>query len=856
MKYMTFGGEFVFKYAILVPALNREKILAEYITPFGLDPKQVIAFDLEKTGKTTPVTVMKTYIEELVQSLTELQVQYAIVGDAAYFKTFAKVPKAEARLGYVDKAAYGDLYLTYVPNFTQVFYDPEKIRNKIQLGIYAMLSHDKGGYKDPGTGIIKQATYPKGVQAIKEALQRLYDMDVPLTCDIEAYSLKHYDAGIGTIAFAWNQHEGIAFPVDMCLESEAIRAMLKAFFTEFNNKIIWHNISFDVYVLIYQLFMDHVEDTEGLLYGQDVMLKNWDDTKLISYLATNSCAGNKLSLKELAQEFAGNYAVDDIDDITKIPLDELLEYNLVDCLSTWYVYNKHLPTMIEDLQEDIYDNLFKPAIFDIIQMQLTGLPICMDKVEEAAEIMEANRDDAVKRILSTQLLEDYEYIRKRNWVKTKNETLKKKRVTIDDFPEKEKFNPNSGPQLIGFLYEFIGLPVIDYTDTKQPSTSKDTLKKLKSHTTDLEVIGILDALLDFTDVNIIITTFIKAFRMAYRGPSGQYYLFGNFNLGGTVSGRLSSSKPNLQNIPSNSKYAKIVKECFRTINGWLFSGLDFSSLEDRISALTTKDPNKLKVYTDGYDAHCLRAYSYFTEEMPDIDPNSVDSINSIEKKYKSLRQDGKGPTFALTYQGTYLTLMNNCGFSKELAQHIEAQYKKLYVVSIQWVSDKLDQAGKDGYVTAAFGLRVRTSLLRQVIRGTRVTPFEAEAEGRTAGNALGQSWGLLNTRASVAFMRRVRASKYRLNVRPCAHIHDAQYFIIKEDLETILWVNKVLVEEVQWQDHPDIYHPDVKIGGVFGIFFPSWAHEMTLPNGCTEEQFFTVQQKHFEKLKEDNVPLV
>lgn len=52
--------------------------------------------------------------------------------------------------------------------------------------------------------------------------------------------------------------------------------------------------------------------------------------------------------------------------------------------------------------------------------------------------------------------------------------------------------------------------------------------------------------------------------------------------------------------------------------GWIFAGADFASLEDYISALTTRDPNKLKVYIDGYDGHCLRAYAYFPERMPDI----------------------------------------------------------------------------------------------------------------------------------------------------------------------------------------------------------------------------------------------
>ncbi|TGW14442.1 hypothetical protein EIL50_05525, partial [bacterium NHP-B] len=88
----------------------------------------------------------------------------------------------------------------------------------------------------------------------------------------------------------------------------------------------------------------------------------------------------------------------------------------------------------------------------------------------------------------------------------------------------------------------------------------------------------------------------------YCEEDGAYYIFGNFNLGGTVSGRLSSSGPNLQNIPSSgTPYAKMIKKCFVAPPGFIFVGADFASLEDRISALTTRDPMKLKVYTDGYD---------------------------------------------------------------------------------------------------------------------------------------------------------------------------------------------------------------------------------------------------------------
>lgn len=74
----------------------------------------------------------------------------------------------------------------------------------------------------------------------------------------------------------------------------------------------------------------------------------------------------------------------------------------------------------------------------------------------------------------------------------------------------------------------------------------------------------------------------------------------------------------MQNLPSGSEYGKAIKKCVQAPKGWLFVGSDFSSLEARINALLTKDPNKLKVYTDGFDSHSFNAYSFWKEQMPDI----------------------------------------------------------------------------------------------------------------------------------------------------------------------------------------------------------------------------------------------
>uniref|UniRef100_A0AAU6VZW9 DNA polymerase n=1 Tax=Pseudomonas phage Arace01 TaxID=3138526 RepID=A0AAU6VZW9_9VIRU len=877
MAYLHYSADEKDEYPVvlLTQVIRKDEIKKYYLDPFpwmDKDDLMVLSLHQSKEKKKTPMGEMRQYIaEELVPIFEQLKTQYVLVADAEYFKALTKLPKTDPYAGYAVDCEYGDFKVIYVPNYKAMFYDPIKVTKGIEQGMNALLKHAEGDYQDPGTSIIHFAEYPRTTEDIKQWLIKLLAMDCPLTIDIEGFALKHNKAGIGSISFAWNKHEGIAFPVDYTddpwsegegnkkiqhygrnVRNEPVRELLRWFFVELSKKAIYHNIAFDVYVLIYQLFMKDILDTEGLLYGLEVMLKNWDCTKLISYVATNSCAGNKLGLKDQAQEFAGNYAVEEIKDITRIPMDKLLTYNLVDSLSTWFVHEKRVPGMIQDRQEDFYQNIFQPATVDVIQMQLTGMPVNMVRVNEVGILLEKDRDNAVARMNQSKIVQAYQYQRKEEWVNERNTKLKTKVVTLADADEEMKrkksvvrWNPNSPIQLQELLYNILALPVIAYTDSKQPSCDADTLKALKNHTDKQEVKDLLDALLDFAAVSTILQTFLPALKNSAMGPDGWHYMFGNFNLGGTVSGRLSSSKPNMQNLPANSRYAKLIKSCFQAPPGWLLMGLDFASLEDRISALTSKDPNKLKVYTDGYDGHSLRTFAYFPDQCVGI-IDTVESINSIQWKFKDLRYESKAPTFALTYQGTYKTLMTNCGFSESKAKLVEARYHELYVVSDAWVDSKLQQASKDGYITAAFGLRVRTPLLHQVIRGTRQTPFQAEAEGRTAGNALGQSWCLLNSRAGSEFMGKVRASEQRLNIRPCAQIHDAQYFLVKDDIDTVMYCNEHLVKAVQWQDDPEIWHDEVKLGGDLSLFYPDWSKEAVIPNGATADQIYGVIQEHMD----------
>ncbi len=278
--------------------------------------------------------------------------------------------------------------------------------------------------------------------------------------------------------------------------------------------------------------------------------------------------------------------------------------------------------------------------------------------------------------------------------------------------------------------------------------------------------------------------------------------------------------------------------------GWIFAGADFNSLEDYISALTTKDPAKLDVYLKGFDGHCLRAAYYFQEQLIaeglNINLSDPKSVNSLKKmpqyggKDHPFRQESKAPTFALTYQGTWRTLVSNLGWDEKKSKAIEANYHMLYAVSDEYIRVRLEQASKDGYAAVAFGLRVRCPLLAQVVFGADRMPSEAAAEGRTLGNAMGQSYGLLNNRAAVDFWQKVWASPYRYDILPVALIHDAIYMVIKAEPAVVEFANRELIASMRWQELPEIQHPTVKLGAALDLFWPDWAHPITLPNDADQ----------------------
>lgn len=626
MRYQIFTDEVQESYdiAILIKptSFDKDSLMKFYIKEFeflGIDPSRIIAYTLEYTGGKVTAAHAKEYLKELVPVLEDLQVKYLYCADAAYFKLLAKQKKAEVHLGYQFPVADTDMIVTLGINHSSIKYHPENLY-KLRLSVQTVKDIIDENFNELGTSIIHDSYFPDSVDDIRTALFYLHSCD-SLTCDIEAYSLAFNEAGIGTIAFAPNKNQGIAFAVDYATNHEPnypVRELLKEFFDTYEGNLKFHNAGYDVKVLIYNLYMKDLLDVEGTLKGIETLARDIDDTQIIAYLATNSAHKPPLNLKHLAHEFTGNYAEDDIKDIRKIPLPQLLKYNLVDCLATWFVFDKHMPEVIETDQMDCYQGIMLDSLRLLLQTELSGMPISLEHVKEVKETLETTVKNSFKVFDGFDEVKEAEENLRAQALEKANKKLKVKVHTIDmEKYQKMKFNPNSGQQLQELLFNVMDLPVLSFTDTGQPSTGGDEIEVLLNHCTDKQK-PLLQAILDFMGVAKILSSFIPAFESALDKGHSVHYLHGSFKIGGTVSGRLSSSNPNMQNIPSGSTYGKLIKECFRAPPGYIFCGADFASLEDRINALLTKDTNKLKVYTDNYDGHCLRAFSYWPERFPEV----------------------------------------------------------------------------------------------------------------------------------------------------------------------------------------------------------------------------------------------
>ncbi len=567
-----------------------------YLKPLakeGITEESVILLPLMyNTASKVYAKTAKAYLNKLVTNFPATT-KNIIIADSSYFKFITGAAKVSTHYGSTlpgKHPGYTQFTCTYVPNYKSLFKQPENAK-LIELGIKAIA----------GTSAsvrIDSAEFGFKYGSDRELLDSLYKYPV-LAADIETTGL-HITSTPVSISFAWSEHEGIA--IDISVNGWYYT---KKFLETYKGKLVFHGGLYDAKLLIRNWWMEHESDWGGMLEGLQYF-KDFDDTLLMAYLAKNSTTHVGLGLKELALEYVGNYAIE-IQDITKYTKKEILNYNLIDTLGTFYLYKKYQ----EQLTSRTYLEILQPSIYTLLKIMIVGLPLNHERVKEVNKIFNAKEKVLREQIQTNNCVISFTDILQKDACEKANAKLKKLVKPLSDFKDVE-FNPGSHIQIAKLLFDTEKLPVLETTKAGAASTGGDVLEDLKNHTKNQDVLDLLVFLQELADITKINGTFISAFMKE------KDFLHGSLKLGATQSSRLAGSDPNLTNLPAHGPMGKITKSCVEAPKNWLFAAADFDALEEKVGAILSKDPNRIKVYTDGFDGHSMRAQKYYADQMPDI----------------------------------------------------------------------------------------------------------------------------------------------------------------------------------------------------------------------------------------------
>lgn len=397
------------------------------------------------------------------------------------------------------------------------------------------------------------------------------------------------------------------------------------------------------------------------------------------------------------------------------------------------------------------------------------------------------------------------------------------------------FNPGSSQQKQKF-FAWLGEESETISErTGNDSWSRAEVERLNAMTPDEGLVEFTSALIDHSYASIVKSNFINAF-YSYT-VNGR--LHGNYNLLGALSGRFTSNSPNMQNTPSSrSIFSKPVKRCFTAPEGYIVGTIDYSGLEDVALANLTLDNNKLAVLTEGLDGHCMASYFYRPEEVGELLPEKYDDMKDAVRAFKKLVDEGderlknirsgdKQISFGLAY---------GCGPAK-VAKAIKGPLERGVELHRAYHQDLYPQvtAFREEYI-------LPTVLKNQWLHlglGFRLYSDNPNQEIRTLNNASFQFWSILAILTINKLHQLIDEKKYENDIQVTATIHDSIYFIIRDDVEIIKWLNDVLVpvmtvDYIENQTVPN--SAELEIG-------PDWAEVYPIRNNATEEEIKEVRSE-------------
>ena len=421
--------------------------------------------------------------------------------------------------------------------------------------------------------------------------------------------------------------------------------ILKEIFEDGNIKKYGYKTSTD-YLLLKQLGIT----TKGIVYDAEIAVYDLDPSNM------------KYKMEDVAYQYL-DFSIEEYIKGLGIKKEEqinLFEENsksneyekTLNALNAYLIQKLYEKTIkeIKNLNEmDLFNNIEMPLVEVLAEMQYEGIKIEKDKLESFGVELKQNIDELTKEIYDLS---------------------------------GQEFNINSTKQLGEILFEKLKLPVVKKTKTGY-STDVDVLEKLKSEH------PIIEKILEYRSLTKLNSTYVEGLKPYINKVTGRIHSY--FHQTITATGRISSTEPNLQNIPTRIELGKRLRKAFVPKEGYVFIDADYSQIELRVLAHISQDENMINAFKHDEDIHKQAASNVFN--VP------------IEEVTKEQRSHAKAVNFGIVYGISDFGLGEQIGVSRKKAKDYINQYLEKYSGIKKFMDDIVEKAKEQGYVETLFNRR-------------------------------------------------------------------------------------------------------------------------------------------------------
>lgn len=458
--------------------------------------------------------------------------------------------------------------------------------------------------------------------------------------DTETTGLDPFNSKLVGISFCWQK--GIAHYLPAETAKEAREELAKIFASE-KIKKIGHNLKFDIEIL-----NEFGLNTDGIYF----------DTMIASYILNPG--HRQHSLDTLAFVELG-YQMQPIEELigkgkdqicmSDVEIGKICWYSCEDADISWQLYKKFSSELQKENMAGLFHKLEMPLVKVLAQIEKNGVKV----------------DGEFLKTLS----KEYD---------KKIKALEKKIHTLAGI----EFNVSSPMQLKEVLFEKLQISVKGISKTKTGiSTAASELEKLQgTH-------PIIDLIMEYRETTKLKSTYLDALPKLINTHDGRVHT--SFNQTITATGRLSSSNPNLQNIPIRTEESQLIRRAFVANKGFKIIKADYSQIELRIVASLANDKTMLEVFHNNGDIHTTTAA--FINEV------------KIEEVTKEMRRQAKEVNFGVLYGMGAWGLAQRTGISNARAQEFITKYFQKYSGVKKYIADLLEMAEEKGYVETLYGRR-------------------------------------------------------------------------------------------------------------------------------------------------------